>query len=212
MRISDRTYILILLALVIGLSYASYGQFRRFNQSLGEVKLPEIEIPETKLEEFFTSQGEGKQEWISPDGKLKLAYPAGWTEIDKTFLEYLGQTGMTSEEVELLFSAHRLQVPALLLINKTKEQRSINEIIEEIKQNIEEQNGKIEINIIEQDNEIGWLEMIIEYPGQQSSYSKGKAIISGNETYLIILSSYEADWPKFEQEAQEIFDSAQLVL
>lgn len=65
---------------------------------------------------------------------------------------------------------------------------------------------------MEQDDRIVWLEMFLEYPGQPNSYSKGKAIIDENETYLIILSSNQADWPKFKQEAQEILDSVQLIL
>lgn len=216
MKLSDRTYILILLIVVLGLGYMSYGQFSRFKQSLGEVRLPEIEIQDTRLEEFLTPQEEGEQEWTSPDGKLKLTYPAGWTEADETFLKYLGQAGIALEETELLFFAHRLdlerQAPALLIVNQIKGQKSIEEIAEEIERNIEEQNGEIEINITEQDDRIAWLEMFLKYPGQSDSYSKGKALASENETYLVILSSYKTDWPKFEQEAQEIFDSAQLVL
>lgn len=216
MKLSNRTYILILLVLILGLSYVSYGQFKRFSRSLGEVKLPEIEIPETKLEEFFSPKDEGKQEWVSPDGKLKLTYSANWTEADETFLAYLDQTGIVLEETELLFFAHRLdpekQALALLIVSKTKEQRSIEEIIKEIKQNIEEQNGKIEIEISEQDNQIIWLEMVLEYPNQPNSYSKGKAIVNESGTYLVIFSSYQTDWPKFEQEAEEILESAQLVL
>jgi len=203
-----------LLVLILGLSYVSYGQFKRFSQSLGEVKLPEIEIPETRLEEFFLPQDEGGQEWVSADGKLKLIYPANWTEADETFLKYLDQSGIVLEETELLFFAHRLdtekQALALLLVSKTKKQRTIEEIIGEIKQNIEEQNGKIEIEISEQDNETVWLEMALEYPNQPNSHSKGKAIVNESGTYLVIFSSYQTDWPKFEQEAQEILDSAQL--
>ena len=216
MKLSDRTYILILLVLILGLSYVSYGQFKRFSRSLGEVKLPEIEIPETRLEDFFLPADEGDQEWVSSDGKLKLTYPATWTEADETFLGYLDQAGIVLEETELLFFAHRLdpekQAVALLLVSKTKGQRSIEEITKEIKQNIEEQNGKIEIEISEQDNQIIWLEMALEYPNQPNSYSKGKAIVNESGTYLVIFSSYLADWPKFEQEAEEILDSVQFVL
>lgn len=193
----------------------SYGQFKRFSQSLGEVKLPEIEIPETRLEDFFLPADEGEQEWVSPDGKLKLTYPATWTEADETFLGYLDQAGIVLEETELLFFAHQLdsekQALALLIVSKTKGQRSLEEIIKEIKQNIEEQNGKIEIEISEQDNETVWLEMALEYPNQPNSYSKGKAIVNESGTYLVIFSSYQTDWPKFEQEAKEILESAHLV-
>ncbi len=81
-----------------------------------------------------------------------------------------------------------------------------------MKQNIEEQGGKIEINISQQDDKIVWLEMALEYPDQPDSYSKVKAAIGENATYLIIFSSHQSDWSKFEQEAQEILDSAHLIL
>lgn len=216
MRLSDRTYILILLVLIIGLSLMSYSQLKRFSQSLGEVQLPEIEMPETRLEEFFLPADEGEQEWVSPDGKLKLTYSSNWTKADEAFLGYLDQAGIVLRETELLLFAHQLnlekQALAFLMVSKTKEQRNAEEIIKEIKQNIEEQNGKIEIEVLEQNDEIIWLEMVLEYPNQPNSYSKGKVIVDKSGTYLIVFSSYQADWPKFEQEAEEILESAQLVL
>ena len=216
MKLSDRTYILILFVIILGLSYTSYGNFKKFSQSLSEVKLPKIEMPEMKLEEFFSPEKEGEREWMSPDGRLKLTYSASWTEANEAFLGYLGQTGVVLKGIELLFFAQRLdpqgQSPAFLMAYKTTEQKNLEEILEEIEESVEEQNGKIRIEALEQSDEIAWLEMFSEYPGQPNSYSKGKAIFDENATYLVILSVYQTDWPKFEQEAQQILNSAHLIL
>jgi len=215
MRISDRTCILILLVLILGLSYTSYGNFKKFSQSLSEVKLPKIEMPEMKLEEFFSPEKEGEREWTSPDGRLKLTYSASWTEANEAFLGYLGKTGVVLKGIELLFFAQRLdpqgQSPAFLMAYKTTEQKNLEEILEEIEESVEEQNGKIRIEALEQSDEVAWLEMFSEYTGQPNSYSKGKVIFDENATYLVIFSVYQTDWPKFEQEAQQILESAQLV-
>ena len=198
--------------MVLGLSYVSYGQFKRFGESSKEINLPEIEIPETKLEEFFSPAGEGKKEWISPDGKLKLTYSAKWTSTDETFAGHLDQAGIDLEETELLFLAYQTDPSlAFLMVNKTAGKKSLEEIAKEIEEKIKEQGGESEITILEEDKG-GELKIISGYPGQPESCSRGKIIFGQEAIYLVVLSSYQADWPKFEQEAQEILDSAQFIL
>jgi hypothetical protein len=203
--------------MVLGLSYMSYGQFRKFGQSFSEVSFPKIEIPEMRLEEFSapTAAGEEK-EWVSPDGGLKLAYSSRWTEADKMFLGYIDQTGIALTEAELLFFAHQIeaqsQAPAFLIVGKITEQKTFEEIMQEMEDKIKAQGGETEIITMETDNGTGWFEMVSGYPGQPYSYLKGKLLFSENITYLVVFTSYQTSWPKFEQEAQEILDLAQLVL
>jgi len=218
MKLSDRTYILILLLLILGLSYTSYWQLKRFGQSLSEISFPKIEMPETKLElEGFSSSGkENKQEWLSPDGKLELVYSANWLAMNETFSEYFGQTQTALAETEILFFAYQFkteeQALAFLIVGKTSPEKSSEEIIKGIEQNTQEQGGEIEVAILETEDDVAWVEMTSKYPNQSIFYSKGKIIFSDEGTYLIISSASQTDWPKFEQEAQEILDSAQLVL
>lgn len=216
MKLSDRTYILILLVMILGLSYMSYGNFKRFNQSLSEVKLPEIEIPEINFEEALVSQEKESLEWISPDSKLKLAYSGNWTETAPSSLGYLGEANVILGEAELLLFTQRFDLNKqsfiLLTVEKNKSHKSLEEIVEEAEQTITEQGGKSEINIIREDDGTVWIETVSEYPNQPNLYSKGKVLFSEEEIYIVLLTTPEMDWPKFEQETQEIFDSAQLVL
>jgi len=216
MKLSDKTYILILIVIILGLSYVSYGQFKKFGQSLNEISFPKIEIPEINLEEIFISEKEGDREWVSPDGKLKLTYSANWMETDQTFLEYFGQTGISLAKTDLLLFAYQFDLKkqnlALLTVNKNIDQESLEEILEEMERNVEEQGGEIKIDASETENGIVWLKIISKFPDQPNFYSKGKVLFNENEIYLVIFTSYQADWPKFEQEAQEILNSAHLVL
>jgi len=198
--------------MVLGLSYVSYDQFKRFGESSKDIKLPEIEIPETKLEEFFSPTAEGNKEWVSPNGRLKLTYSAKWTSTDEAFAGSLTQAGIALEETELLFLAYQIDPSlAFLMVNKTAGQKSLEEIGRELEGKIKEQGGESEITILEEENEGGELKIISGYPGQPESYSRGKVIFDQEVIYLVVLSSYQTDWPKFEQEAQKILDSAQLV-
>jgi len=194
----------------------SYGNFKRFNQSLSEVKLPEIEIPEMNFEEALIPQGKENFEWTSPDGKLKLAYSGNWTETTPSSLGYLDEANVILGEAELLLFTQRFDLNKqsfiLLTVEKNESQKSLEEIIEEAEKAIIEQGSKSEINIIEEDNEAAWIETVSGYPGQPNLYSKGKVLSGEEEIYIVLLTTLETDWPKFEQEAQEIFDSAQLVL
>lgn len=216
MKLSDRTYLLILLFMILGLSYMSYGNFKRFNQSLSEVKLPEIEIPEINFEEALVSQEKESLEWISPDGKLKLAYSGNWTETAPSSLGYLDEANVILGEAELLLFTQQFDLNKqsfiLLTVEKNKSHKSLEEIIEEAEQAITEQGGKSEINIIREDDGTVWIETVSEYPNQPNLYSKGKVLFGEEEIYIVLLTTLEMDWPKFEQEAREIFDSALLVL
>jgi hypothetical protein len=202
--------------MILGLSYMSYGNFKRFNQSLSEVKLPEIEIPEINFEEALVSQEKESLEWISPDGKLKLAYSGNWTETAPSSLGYLDEANVILGEAELLLFTQQFDLNKqsfiLLTVEKNKSHKSLEEIIEEAEQAITEQGGKSEINIIREDDGTVWIETVSEYPNQPNLYSKGKVLFGEEEIYIVLLTTLEMDWPKFEQEAREIFDSALLVL
>jgi hypothetical protein len=202
--------------MILGLSYMSYGNFKRFGQSLTEVSLPEIEMPETNFEEILTPSGESEQEWVSPSGRLKLTHSTSWTETTPSSLGYFDQADIVLGETDLLLFAYQFdldkQAFALLTVNKSTDQETLEEIMEEIRKNIEEQNGKIEIEISEADSGVSWLEMVWEYPNQPNFYSKGKAFFGAEKIYLVVFTTFQSDWSKFEQEAQEIFDSTQLIL
>jgi len=215
MQIPDKTYIVILLIVILGLSFASYWRFNDFNKSLSEIDLPKIEMPETNLDDFMPTEKENYHEWISPDGKLKLEYSANWTELSELFSQYPNQSGINLTDSEVLFFAHRLKIKeqalAFLTINQFNAEEGLEKIIEKIKQTPNEQNGKIEIIEIKNEGEIIWLEIVSERSSQPNFYSKGKLIFDEEKTYLILFTVKQTDWSNFEEEANEIFNSAELL-
>ena len=216
MQISNKTYILILAILIIGLSLTSYWRFQKPSGSLPGIKLPEIKTPETSLEELTLPAKESYQEWVSPDGKLKLTYSNRWIPMNEAFLEYGREAGIMLTKSEILFFAYQAKLEkqtfSFLTVNAIDSQKKPEEVVEEIKQTAEEQDGEIEITILKTENGTAWLEMISRYPNQPSFYSKGKVILGNEKTYLIVLTSPQKDWPQFKEEAEEVLNSAQLLL
>lgn len=218
MKISDKTYIIILLIAALALSSISYWRLREFNQSLSEINLPEIpssenNLPGIDLEDFLPPEKEGYQEWISPDGKLKLRYPAGWTVIDKNLLESFDLTDISLAESEILFFAHQInikeQASTALTISEFDAEKSLEEIIDKIEKEAEEQNKKVEITSIEGKEGV-WLEITSGDSSQSNFYSKGKVIFAEDKTYLILLTAPQENWPQLEKIADEIFNSVEL--
>ena len=219
MKISDKAYVIILLIAILVLSLISYRRFKEFDQSLSEIELPEIPsseitLPGTNLEDFLPPEKEGYQEWISPDGKLKLQYPASWTRLDEALLEYSDQTETSLTESGILFFAHRIDIKeqtlAILTVSETDAEKSLEKIIERMGQDAEEQGGKIGIMDVKTEGEIAWIETLSEYPNQPNYYSKVKLIFTENKTYLIVFSAPQTYWPQLKEEANEIFGSAHL--
>ncbi len=155
-----------------------------------------------------------EKEWVSPDGKLKLTHPGDWLAMDENFLKHLNQPKVFLVETKILFFAYQFKIKeqslAFLMVGEIGPEKTLEEIIEEIKRNVERQNGQIEITILDTEDKVTRLEIISTVPGQPNFYSKGKIIFSTKKTYLIMLSVPQKDWPQFKQEVEKILDSVQL--
>jgi len=214
---SNKTYILILFIMIVGLSLISYLRLEELRQTLPEVKLPKIEMPkpeEIKLEgeDYLLPAKEEKQEWISADGKLKLTYSGNWLVMDEAFSESLDQPKVILVETKILFFAYQFKIKeqalAFLMVGEIDPKKSLEEIIKEAEQNAEEQGGEIEITILDTKNRVVQLEIISTAPGQPSFYSRGKLIFSDEKTYLVILTTSQKDWSQFKEEAEKILESS----
>jgi hypothetical protein len=194
-------------------SFFSYWRFKQFKEFPNEVNVPKFEMPELKMEELLFPEKEGYKEWVSPDGKLKLKYSANWIEINESFLKKFIPQTTPLKDVELLLVAQQLKIKeqalAFLTVEKINTEKSLNEILTEIKKNLAER-GEIEIISSEVKDETAWLEMRIGKKETINFYSKEKIIFGKGETYLIAFITLEKDWLKFKKEASEIFDSIQI--
>lgn len=210
---SDKKYIFILIILIFLCGFASFKQFENFGKFLPEIKFPKIELPEINVEEFLPSEMEGYKEFISPDGKLKLNYPASWIEIDKNSLkQILSQKETPFNEADILFFVYKYnfndQSAAILGVGETNEKKEIDEIIKKEREIIVENNGDMEIINLEKENESATLEIKMKGKDGTFSRAKEKVIFGENKTYFIIIAALEKDWQKFENEANEILNSA----
>lgn len=202
---TNKRHLLIVIALIIFCGLMSYGQFKKFGKSRGEVSLPELEKPEFNLESLLEKEKELK-EFISPDGKLSLKYSANWAGSDQILGKNIKQGAITVKEAELLFLASRFdfekQAGAFLAIEKINAKKTLEEIIEEIRQ---------EAAFVDSKKENGAAVLEAKYKNENAPdfYLKGRVILGENEIYLITVSTPERDWPFFKEEADQIFNSVQ---
>lgn len=211
MKISDKTYIVVLFIVIISLCLLNYWRFKDFNQSLSKINLPNIEIPETNLDDYLIPEKEGFLEWSSPDELFGFRYSANWTEIHDFLSMAPEETKIDLSNSEILFLAQRLDVKgqslAFLTVKDFGTQKTLEEIITEIEQDSVDQNETVKIEILETNNDFAFLGIISESSGQPNFYSKAKIIFLENKTYIIIFTAPQADWEIFKNEAEEIFNS-----
>lgn len=207
-KLSKRDFILVLVVILF-LSGATYWNFKNWRKSLKEVEMPKFEMP--KFEPF--PKKEGSKEWVSPDGKLKITYPADWMEMDIRVLENYIQREL---EEKPLFLAQKFSIEkaafAFLTVNKLKfeENSGIEEVLEKMKEDVKKREGEIEVLKLETKDKEAIFEAKYKGKDGPTFQSKEKMIIE-EEVYLISFFAFEKDFPKFQNEAVEIINSAQLV-
>jgi len=207
-KLSKRDFILVIL-IILFLSGATYWNFKTWRKSLGKVELPKFEMPKMEL----SPKKEGYKEWISPDEKLKLKYPAEWMEMDIRTLESYVQREI---EEKPLFLAQKLVIEkstiVFLTVNKLKPEAGSNaeEILEKMKEDAKKREGEMGISNFEIEDKIAIFEAKYKRKDGPVFHSKEKMILN-NETYLISFFAFEKDWSVFEKEGEEIIDSAQLL-
>lgn len=233
MKLSDRTYIIILVAMIIGLSLVTYWHFQKPREPL-EIEAPKFEMPEMNFdfdqvnwsdfempitdfdrEEGSSQESEGGKEWASPDGKLRLVYTDNWVPMQEAFLNTGAIMGTMLLEEEVLFVAYHPEVAGgsfpTLTVGLVDPEKTLEEIVALIEQNLERGGGETEIVTLESEDDITDIEIILKYPGYLDFYSKGKIIFTKEKTYLIFFTVPQQVWPQFEEEAKKILGSVELL-
>jgi hypothetical protein len=233
MKLSDRTYIIILIAMIVGLSAMAYWHFQKVQRPL-EIEPPKFELPainfdfdqvnwadfEMPITDFdwkngLSSESEDGKEWISPDGRLRLAYSNNWVMMEKALLEAGAIIGTMLLEEETLFVAYHPEVTnggiPTLTVSQIDPEKTLEEITDSIGQNIERGGGEKEIVVLETKKGYADLEMVLKYPGYLDFYSKGIIIFTEEKTYLIFLTVPKQAWSQFEEEAKKILNSVKLL-
>ncbi len=202
--------ILLIFFVILLLSFFTYRHFKSWRESLSEVEMPKFEMP--KFEIPSKKEG-GYKEFVSPDGELKMKYPADWMEMKKEMFEGFTQEG----EGKTLFFAQKFEfektAQAFLTVQELnlKEKKGAEEIIEEMKKDVEAKEGKMEILKLEIEDKTAVLEA--SYKGKTGFplRSKEKIILNEKKGYLISFSTFEKNWPDLQKEAEEIINSTTLL-
>jgi len=206
--------------MVLGLSLVSYWRFQKIRLAMPEAEfpaLPKVKMPdmESEWQNTFFPESEEKEEWGSPDGKLKLEYSASWQEMDQTVLQHAEGTEILLTEAEILFFAYRFKVQeqasAFLAVSQTDTGKTLEEIMAEVRQNLEDEGGEADITVLETNEEVALLEMTLKYADQQNFHSKGKIIFAEEKIYLVFFASPQKDWLQLQEEADGILDSIHLM-
>lgn len=171
-----------------------------------EFKIPKIEIPKP---ENFQPEIETK-EFISPDEKLKFQYSSDWTEMPKEAWQETINT-----EGKILFFASKFKIEKLvfssLVAQELNWEGNIEEFIEKMKKETKEKGGEMKILNQEIKNQEAVLKVRYQKGEKTNFISKEKIILGEGKIYLISIFSPERFWPEFDQEADEILNSVQLL-
>jgi len=205
----DKFLILIFLAILF-LNFAAYWQLRSFQEVLREIEIPKLEMP--KIELFPVETEKITKEFTSPDGKLKFQYSSDWMEITKKGFEQHYQETVIAE-AKVLFLAQKFNLEkmtfAFLIVQEFGNEKSLEEIIKEMKASVKEREG--EMKILKLDEEKGIFEARYEKENQPAFHSLKRVLKGENKTYLIIVLTSEKDWPELENESYEILNSIQII-
>ena len=216
MKLSDRTYIIILIIAILSLSLMAHKQFKGALDGF-EVELPKPEVPEMDfdIEGILSPEKKGDKEWISPDKKIKLAYPDNWIIMEKALLEHGAIRGITLQEEEVLLFVYHFKIAGhsfpYLTVSRVEAEKTLDQIMKEISQTIESSGGEKEIISLATENGITDTELVFKYPGQANFYTKGRIFFTEEKTYLVFFTVSQQAWPQLKEEVEGIFDSIELL-
>jgi len=209
------------------LSLITYWQFTKFHQTMlrfeiPKFEMPKFEIPEMKIPEIpgfeilgnETPESKIPKEFISPDGKLKLRYPANWTGISEENLKKINQKGDFINS-EILFLSQKINIQEGLIVflaveKINREATDFDKVIEEIKADIENKGSEVKIVQLDKEKKEAFLEVKSKNTKSGNLLEKEKIVGFDSEYYLIGIGTLERDWPELEKEAEGIFNSIEL--
>lgn len=197
--------------MILFLSFLNYWRFKNFNQTLSKNIPPKIEVPEMKIEElplFGGNETKEEKEWVSPDGKLKLKYPANWLEENEIFSKIFQEEATLKNSKILLFVQNfdlKSQTWSILTVGEISPEKKLEDILEEIKK------MELEILSVESENGTATIEAKTKEKKGVSFRTKEKIFFGKEKTYLVSFVSFEKDWEKMKEVRERIFESIEFV-
>jgi len=217
-NMKNKNLFILTIICIISLAIISYKQLRGFNSPLSENQIPNFEMPD--FESLLFEGKEGSERFVSPNKKLEMNYPSSWMRMEGGSLEYFNQE-VIKEEAKVLFFAQKLDVKtgsfASLVVQELNldKNKTVEELVQEIEKEALEKGVRMEITNLEIEGQGGLLEAKYITGQDFDLHSKEKITILELENaepiaYLISFIALDKDWTKFEQEADEIFNSVEI--
>jgi hypothetical protein len=207
-NMSNRFYIIVLFIAIFILGILGYWRINSFMDLTKNFQFPEINLPETNIEDMISGDQEAK-EWESEDGFLKLQYPGDWIDSSNVIgVSSEGEISPDSFETILFVQRPGLidQAFAFLTILKSDEQKTIDEVINEIKKS-NDNDGETTVTVLEENENDASLEILLDTSQSSDFYSKIKVLFFENKTYVVIFTTSKDNWSALQGEADNIFNS-----
>jgi len=168
------------------------------------------EIPVQEVENKLFGEVSEYNEFVSPNGELKVKYLADWLEVDKEMIRSI--SGNTVGEGEIIFFAQKIKFKsgsfaslAIQQLNK-EEIEGFEKLIEERKEKAKESETRMEIVKIKEDI----LEIKYKKEKLPALWTIEKFLKGREKNYLVSFLLPEKDLKAFRQEIDSIFTSIEI--
>jgi hypothetical protein len=180
--------------------------------------LPE-EIPFFEKEEARKESKE-LEEFISPDGKFKIKYPAKWLKLERDFFKKA-----IPEELE-----EKYQFKFLLLAQKFgtyesgqfvisemtfEKEKEIEDFIKEMQDILRNYGRIMEVAFIQEKENEAVFEARYLKPNSPNLYSKDKILSlnlnGGKKVFWVEFITLESSWPSLKEEIEKILETAEII-
>lgn len=209
---NPKKIIAILIFIILLLSFFTYLDFKKFGESLKNVQLPKFEIPGF---EFSPPKTEGYKEFTSPDGKLKMRYPADWTVMDSQLIESTQSQVTVKGKVLFLAQKFSWEETAISFLSvqelNLETGKSAEEIIEALKEESKKRGGEMEVIKLEIKDKELFFEAKYKREGNLDLHSEEKVILTEGKNYLVSFFTLEKDWSKSQKEGEDILSTVQYI-
>jgi len=217
MKETKKILLTVIVISVFVLGWLAWQSYLRMQQNLSEGgsvaffrSAEKEEAPEKILEVKLS------QKFTSPANDLRIMYSEDWKKAESYGFSL---EDLSTEHAETLFFGTKMETTemkmAWLIIQKlnVEREKSLEEIVEEIKMAGEDEEEKTEIeikNLVIKENSADF--DIYQDHTDYLTRGQGKIVLTEENVYSIIAITSYADWGFFQKEAEKILNSSEVLL
>ncbi|KPJ73704.1 hypothetical protein AMJ48_00725 [Parcubacteria bacterium DG_74_1] len=214
MKESAKLLLIGVFVLILALSLIGWWHYKSFERVLSEAKPFNLNFLEIDLEfEEESQELETFQEFLLPAGDLKISYSDSWQKIEDSEFSF---ATLDTENAKTLFYAIKVKAKetkmAWLIVQELNfgEERGLEKIIGEIKTAGADRGIETEIQGLRVEENMSHFRINQEQSGYLTT-GEEKIILTKDNIYSILVFSLASDWESFQEEAEQILNSAQVL-